>query len=266
MLNFQPISLHNAIALCPSCHRAFDNALDPGLFFYPVDLEYFIRIEKENYQFRCQRGESGSKEPRTCPTRETYKQHQEAQELIPANACGGLYQCIILRDDYLPKFSRPICLSELNTTLAMKSWHGAPSAALRRAFAALGTLRVNVIPLEIQSKLRELQMLYTRTPSVAEIVSTGSRQVPRLIPQKRPHPDESPFDNNRSDPQIGPASHGTSQATHRAHLQHTAGHSSSNTWVSVLQNEWTLGPDSSSSDAIRKYRHLFESQETKVAT
>ncbi|KAF3019925.1 hypothetical protein E8E15_004067 [Penicillium rubens] len=36
----------NAIFLCKSCHCQFDNAYNPGIVFFPADLEFFIEWEK----------------------------------------------------------------------------------------------------------------------------------------------------------------------------------------------------------------------------
>ncbi|KAL1962321.1 hypothetical protein VTN77DRAFT_9812 [Rasamsonia byssochlamydoides] len=49
MINFSLTSISN-IALCPLCHRNFDQTLDPGFIFVPSDIAYFISFEEQDYE------------------------------------------------------------------------------------------------------------------------------------------------------------------------------------------------------------------------
>lgn len=169
----------------------------------------------------------------------------------------------------MQRFLGPLpSLTEINNTRPLKPWHGAPLAALRRAFAALGTLRIDTIPPEICSNLQELRHLYTRVPMVSKNVSSASSQTPPTMPLKRPPPDEPPSGEDPSASQMGQPIHRTKRAGRsgqkhsEAHPQHPAGgDNSSNTCVSASQDQWALGPSSSSLEAMLRYGHLFEPDE-----
>lgn len=234
LLNFNLKSVHNAIALCPLCHRAFDNALDPGFFFVPSHLGFFIDYEKNDY---ARRAATGFQEGRKFPTSDEYTDYQISQGIITAGS-AGLYRCIFLRLDFISQLVPPPPLTELNQTHPLKSWHGAPAASLRRGFAALGSLRINIVPPEIVANLRELQSLYCRNPG--QIVSR------ELLPS--PHSPPSEDLDTHPPPTTQPAL--PPWSSQRKINSKPAENSS--------QDHWVLGPDLTSSDAMVKYGHMFE--------
>ena len=43
--NFDPAAIENVIALCGTCQVKFNNKDDPGIVFFPVDLNFFTKYE-----------------------------------------------------------------------------------------------------------------------------------------------------------------------------------------------------------------------------
>ncbi|ODM20007.1 hypothetical protein SI65_04993 [Aspergillus cristatus] len=79
---------------------------------------------------RTEAAKHGILQHRTCPTTNDYRDHQAAQGIIDENEVGGLYQQIRLKD------FQPMVWESVLEELVM--WHGAPMAAVTRAFGALG--------------------------------------------------------------------------------------------------------------------------------
>jgi hypothetical protein len=131
--------------MCANCHGSFDDGFDPGLAFFPADLSYFIEYEKRDAEER-----NASERARQVPTAEEYRQYQVDQQKVPPSAKGGLYRKVYfsLKPNGDPNPN------------ALKTWHGEPMYAIRRAIHVLGTVQSNMLPREIREQLVELQQLY----------------------------------------------------------------------------------------------------------
>jgi hypothetical protein len=150
----------NAIPLCPTCHRNFDDIIQPGFVFIPTDLDYFIHYEEEDQKRRRLLGpdEEGNFPGRYgVPSAESYRDHQRATKDIPDNAVSGLYTRYVLR-----KFLPPMITYGLGSFQQAKPWHGSPAAALRRACMVLGNMATpkGAIPNEVRKKLQKLADLW----------------------------------------------------------------------------------------------------------
>jgi hypothetical protein len=147
-------SVLNGIALCPLCHINFDAYHDPGLVIVPLDLEFFIKFEVENYIKREELAQLGVTEPRTTPSASEYLEHQIHEGALDSSARSGLYTPIVLcaYSPYLP----------LDQMVEPKQWAGNPIAMIRRGIVGLGTTRLEKWPEKIHSDLCQLQRLYSR--------------------------------------------------------------------------------------------------------
>jgi hypothetical protein len=47
-LGFRRSDRCNAIPVCPTCHVNFDDTHNPGLVFFPADLDYFVDSEEHD--------------------------------------------------------------------------------------------------------------------------------------------------------------------------------------------------------------------------
>ncbi|OJJ50364.1 hypothetical protein ASPZODRAFT_13448 [Penicilliopsis zonata CBS 506.65] len=151
LMNFHLRSKMNAVALCRNCHYKFDEASDPGLVFFPADLDYFIEFELQDRARRQRLRDKGRSPRRRAPTDKDYRQHQVEHGQITADADGGLYRIIYLETG----------ISGTQAAIT-KSWNGAPMATLRRGIACLGTPRIEAVPIELTDKLQILRDLYFR--------------------------------------------------------------------------------------------------------
>ena len=97
-MNIGISSSDNAVALCASCHRAFDCSIDPGWVFFPADLKYFIRFEEHDYNRLLQAAKKGERVSRECPTGQMYREHQGSD---------GLYKRVFLRPFLSPLTKLP---------------------------------------------------------------------------------------------------------------------------------------------------------------
>lgn len=146
----------NLIPLCSGCHSGFDNFHRPAFTFFPADVRYFIDFEVLDYQQReavAREDANGYAPSRTCPSEQHYKDYQIQQGLIPDSAGGGFYQLHILRDGWGDGTQPP----------PQRTWHGAPTAAFRRALEILGNTLCDAMPPEVRAELRVLQDLYMRS-------------------------------------------------------------------------------------------------------
>lgn len=109
--------------------------------------------KKKDYQSHTQAAKHGIFQRRTCPSANDYRAHQAAQGMIEADEVGGLYRQIRLRD-----FQPMICKSVVEELVV---WHGAPMAAVVRAFEVLG-LESERVPGGVVDGLRRLKELYER--------------------------------------------------------------------------------------------------------
>jgi hypothetical protein len=149
----------NAIPLCPLCHRNFDDITNPGFIFIPADLDYFIEYEKADQERRRSIGLcTGTTPMRVSPTAESYRDHQIRDGALQAESCGGLYVRYTLRD-YFPRLGQPEFVPGPGPFSDPVPWHGAPMAALRRAFMILGDPLLKGIPRQTKQALRTLSDL-----------------------------------------------------------------------------------------------------------
>ncbi|KAK1144971.1 hypothetical protein N8T08_004686 [Aspergillus melleus] len=162
MLSIGSVSdVNNGIPLCPTCHRNFDDLFNPGFVFIPTDLEYFREYEEADKIRRAGHFlEKRTFLQRTCPSAEDYRQYQRRQDLIGSDEKGGLYEKHTLRD-YFPKRG---CFRNTETArtgilFPPLAWHGDPMAALRRGFAILGNIAVD-LPIAKKKALHSLLSLY----------------------------------------------------------------------------------------------------------
>ncbi|KAJ6109976.1 hypothetical protein N7486_002211 [Penicillium sp. IBT 16267x] len=135
----------------------FDLALDPGYVFFPSDIQYFIDFELADQHRRAEGLEEGMVLERRVPTNSEYYSHQRQAGLVPDNDGGGLYRRVFLWSFIFGGWSEEAVLDHLGTD---KQWHGAPMASFRRAFAALGSVRVYVLDKSIRDQLHQLRDLY----------------------------------------------------------------------------------------------------------
>ncbi|CRG90861.1 hypothetical protein PISL3812_07907 [Talaromyces islandicus] len=186
LINFSLTSALNAVTLCPTCRANFDLAMDPGWFFVPSDLQYFIDFEEKDFARRTHDRNHGIVTTRVCPTSDEYAASQP--QGIPQ------YIRVILQDEV-------VCVERMRVKAA---WFGAPIAAIRRAFIALGSVRRSGIPKDISEKLWKLQDLYYRSlarePQLAAIPSTmiADLSVPQpSLPLKRLTEEENEQELNK---------------------------------------------------------------------
>ncbi|RDW63049.1 uncharacterized protein DSM5745_10160 [Aspergillus mulundensis] len=142
LINFGLRSPLNAVPLCATCHRVFDNMTDPQVTFYPADLDFFIRFELRD---RARRRKLPGPSKRRVPTARQYIQHSG----------GGLYRRVFFRwnrvdrrDGWVPPGPDPA------------PWKGSPIAVIRRATAVLTSPRGAGIPPEDHKRLFILWQLY----------------------------------------------------------------------------------------------------------
>jgi hypothetical protein len=270
MINFDLKSTDNAAALCPSCHRQYDVAIDPGWVFFPSDLKYFIRFEEADYKRRREEGGQGRPSHRQCPTAQMYRDHQA--QLLPTDSPGGLYRRVVLKPFFSPLAPPPDAFSE------PKAWHGAPTAALRRAVAALGSIDVTSIDSRSRADLRRLQELYGRgDPPV--IARRAPRQAPDQAPDQAPKTaagkrrrgkDDSPKNESLKVRRTTRGGHestvsgaGTRRTTRTTPGEAIAPYVNASQPTCQHPNEsgksgnWVLGPSISSWDAAERYQSLF---------
>ncbi|KAH8431475.1 uncharacterized protein LDX57_009138 [Aspergillus melleus] len=146
LINFDVTSTQNAMALCPVCHRLYDDGWDPGFTFWPVDLDFFIRFELRD-RARRRRLPPTEQRQRRVPTARQYQFHQKGTD----KEGWGMYQRVYLNDSKLSMFIKDE---------PTKAWSGSPMAALRRAIGAIGSPRSFRFPPNVIEKLRILQDLY----------------------------------------------------------------------------------------------------------
>ncbi|EER41209.1 conserved hypothetical protein [Histoplasma capsulatum H143] len=224
LLNFSLVSSSNAIPLCALCHQNFDFTSDPGFTFIPSDLSFFIEFEIADYNRRLRDAVAGLRTPRTCPTAEMYRIHQ--QSLLPADAIGGLYRCIMLRA-YQPHLPSTV-------TDPLRSWHGAPIAALRRGILALGTMRIHRFPGDTVAQLQKLQYLYSRANPEPSQDYSDSPSRTALKHQS------DPADSLTLPPKF-------------PRLGASVPEPPSN----IDESSWVLGPQSSAQDAVQRFHSVL---------
>ncbi|PWY84778.1 hypothetical protein BO70DRAFT_395461 [Aspergillus heteromorphus CBS 117.55] len=117
----------NVVDLCPNCEKGFSDPIDQWYYFFPADLEYFIRV---------------------IPDREQYRQAQIASGAISPDDRSGLYTRLLFHTTpYVPD-PHP------------KPWPGPPILAILRAMGILASPRIRVVPKETVKQLETLRDLY----------------------------------------------------------------------------------------------------------
>ncbi|OJD17002.1 hypothetical protein AJ78_02891 [Emergomyces pasteurianus Ep9510] len=253
LITFSLTSAGNAVPLCPTCHNQFDLATDPGFFFMPTDLQYFIQFELKDRERRRANMEQGIISTREVPTRDLYRAHQVNQGIIPADSVGGLYLPIFLKHyfhrnrlpfDVLPYFSRP------------RQWHGAPLATFRRAFLVLGSGRLNALSRQTRLELQQLRDLYFLTEE-----EDSPSMAPATIPTLRPQPDDQEKKRPPGDDTPDNPGSKKSKPTARGDITQEKGDRSGEAGTKrqcpiALRDsslDWVLGPDISTEEAVRRY-------------
>lgn len=150
------------------CHSKLDEAADPGLIFFPEDLEFFIRSAKKDAE--------NPNRPKQVPTAEDYRLDQLSKGKIQHHTIGGLYRCFDLRPLPNPllnadeELQQRVLAIEQKSIQQPKPWHGAPIAALRRAIAALGSNRIDqIVSAEQVQQLTNLRILYNNPQQHTQI-------------------------------------------------------------------------------------------------
>jgi hypothetical protein len=276
-------SKENAIFLCKSCHCQYDNAYNPGIVFFPADLEFFIEWEKADQARRKEAAQNGAHVRRSPPTAAAYKARQVEQARVDPNSIGGLYRTAILDTFFASDLPKSLRREVIEYRSQLKQWHGEPMYTILRAFIILGTLQVKLLDPEIKRQLRELQDLYTSDDLKDDDDDSLLRSVNRLNRgTKRPHPGcedgnnagprgsvhGNPDDGEwPGDPQTSPKDgqdclggsakrlkRGCRSADETALACHDhlllASHR-------TLARRWQLGPDMTAEDAIRICSHFM---------
>ncbi|KAK0263127.1 hypothetical protein LTR35_017607 [Friedmanniomyces endolithicus] len=135
----------NGVLLCSSCHTAFDDPYDPGLVFFPEDLQWFLDYEERERAGRRQHRTLGVPLRKRKPSADEYVEHN-----------GGKYNVYTMTT-----FMGPEAPRKPGVDVPVKVWKGAPMASLRRAFMVLGNpLCAQHLPRDTVALLRRLQDIY----------------------------------------------------------------------------------------------------------
>lgn len=229
LINFNLTSVENGIALCPTCHVEFDQTADPGFVFIPVDLQYFIDVELDGRQEKKLALENGKDSiHRKVPTAQDYRVHQYNDGKVPADAKGGLYQPIFLKN-YLLGGRLPSQI--LDTLTTPKQWHGAPVATLRRGILVLGGARIQSLNAKTRSQLELLRDLYFLDDQ--EYSSAAhSRKTQSVAQQGQKRPLDTDADENITSTQCPPR-------------------------AVNAPSRWALGPGLTADEAVLRYTPLL---------
>ena len=148
------------MSLCLSCR---DKLISPGYFllFTPADLDFFIDFELRDRARRLSLSsphDDPARRSRRVPTASEYAAHCVSQGYEPVSsvANGGAYRVILLHEagrHYFPRDGQDL--------EAVKTWHGAPMAAMVCALRA-GFRRwwIENVPRNVKGKLETLGRLY----------------------------------------------------------------------------------------------------------
>ncbi|KAL4782582.1 hypothetical protein BJX76DRAFT_349295 [Aspergillus varians] len=245
LIDFPIDSFVNGIALCPSCHVQFDNALDPGFCFLPTDLQFFIDFELGDQNRRQQAAAAGGESLRRVPSAEDYRVYQLDQGKIGPDSPWGSYRPIFVKP-FLGTW-RASCPSLYEN----KCWHGAPLASLRRSFLVLGSGRYTALGRETWVQLQHLRDLYfCDEKQFQPLGKLAKKESLPLGPQKRPIQGDILEEESRS----GLSKRRLVGFEHK-HLD------PSTTYCPILRHivpaHWSLGPGLSTNDAIERFSPLF---------
>lgn len=160
----------NAIVLCASCHKHFDQISKPGWIFLPTDLDWFINWERKDYKRRRMAfSETGRRLSRIFPAAGDYEEHMQSsgglKDTDGGLHRGGLFDRYILRPIFSPDAMEALKDKGLRIPgkhpRGPKRWHGCPMAAINRGFVVTGAPWLG-LPEKEWDQLCELQKLYSR--------------------------------------------------------------------------------------------------------
>lgn len=160
----------NAIQLCVACHRNYDNSY-PAWVFIPVDIEYFIRFENDDYLRRTRIARPGQSFPaRQVPSVQQYLQR------------GGLYRAYLQRNYFFrhPGLAHVLKPGPSPVQQGPMRWHGDPLAALSRGIKMMG-VAPSIFSTDVRNSLLNLSVLYDThdgPPSAAPAESASFRPGP----------------------------------------------------------------------------------------
>ena len=272
-----PISSHlNAIPLCAACHGNFDHHLDPGFSFIPTDIQYFVEFELKDRRRREEaerEGKDGKELQRRVPSPTLYKQHQIEKGQVGADANGGLYRPVFLMH-YLHKgfFSFDEIRSRLSKA---RPWHEAPLASFRRTFLMLGNGRLGMLEKHERFQLLRLHSLYFLEEDYLDTFVQYYTLTIKTDSEKREQSEnewnEEPPGRERSDDNLNEEPPGRERSDdnsneeppgkRRRTAQRFDDDSLDTTYCPILQRQvhavWTLGPNASTEDAVRRYAPIL---------
>lgn len=252
LIDFAINSKMNAMPLCGACHLQFDYLSDPGFFFMPTDIDYFIEFEIEDRKRRRKEAQNGAMPGRKTPSAEMYRRHQLSRNQITESANGGLYNPIFVKKYLCHRIS--VDYAALSKPL---SWHGAPVASFRRAFPILGSARVGVLDKKTLKKLEKLRSLYFLDDEDETEISGRKTDSSALDPD---HEEEHPNEEEDLNPHNETKSTRKSYQSKKRKLNKDKGNrqpltDKTTTYCPILDREvtafWDLGPEMSTEDAVR---------------
>jgi hypothetical protein len=243
--------------------------------FYPTDVKYFIQFECEDRQRRAEERAAGGNPKRKIPNAKQYLNEQTKQGLLTEDAIGGLYTPVFLKSFLHSTFPPDLQKAMYEHMRKPKPWHGAPIAAFKRAFAALGSLRIERFKEAIEDLrlLHDLNFLLPENFNVASI--TPAPSVDRR-PDQRPggfgddkdpgHPGGNPSKKRGPEPSLGgrgktgrTGGTGTGKTeTGKTGTGKTGTGKTGKEGKQMVQMPsqdpfWTLGPDSTSSICMERF-------------
>jgi hypothetical protein len=236
--------------------------------FHPTDVKYFIQSECEDRQRRAKERAAGGNPKRAVPNKIQYLTEQRKQGLLPEGATGGLYTPVIFRFFLLPGLSQDLQKGIYEQICEPKPWHGAPIAAFKRAFAALGSLRIEKFSDEAIEDLRLLHDLYFRLPEDFNVASITLAPSVDRRPDQRPggfgddkepeQPGENPSKKRGPEQSLGGRGKTRKTGGRRAGTGKTGTGKTAKEGKQMAQMPpedpfWTLGPYSTSSICMERF-------------
>lgn len=182
---------------------------------------------------------------RRVPSPTLYKQHQIEKGQVGADANGGLYRPVFLMHYLLKGF---FSFDEIRSRLSKaRSWHGAPLASFRRTFLLLGNGRLGMLEKHERFQLLRLHSLYFLEEDYLDTFVQYYTLATRTDSEKRKQ-----SDNKWNEEPPG---------KRRRTAQRFDDDSLDTTFCPILQRQvhaaWTLGPNASTEDAVRRYAPIL---------
>lgn len=197
-------------------------------------------------------GKKGEDLQRRVPTAALYRLHQLEKDAIGLDSKGGLYRPIFLKhylhlgfmslDDIRSRFSKA------------RPWHGGPLACLRRCFLLLGGGRLEVLEKKERFQLQRLHALYFLEDDYWDtFLEYYLATKTDSIHNKRKQFDETLLNEEPPDKK--------NRVTHYQGFGDDGNGRDATTFCPILQREvrtvWSLGPNASTEDAVRRYAPIF---------